>query len=80
MAKNHKDGHNFSCKRHIHVEFGFEIGFVVSENPSDLTVHKGQRGVTMATNLGTKIVINAYICISARDNGNAITDNSGFSW
>jgi len=28
FLKNHKNGHNFSCKRHIHAEFGFEIGFV----------------------------------------------------
>ena len=32
--KNHKKGHNFSCKRHIHAEFGFEIGFVLSGNSS----------------------------------------------
>ena len=33
----------------------------------------------MATNFGTKIAINAYICISTRDNGNAITYNMGLS-
>jgi len=43
-------------------------------------VHKGQRRVTMATNFGTKIVINAYKCISARANENAITYNRKFSW
>jgi len=32
----------------------------------------------MATNFGTKIAMNAYKCISARDNENAITDNRGF--
>ena len=36
-------------------------------------MHKGQRGVTMATNFGTKIDINAYKCISTRDNENVIT-------
>ena len=59
--KYHKNGHNFSCVHHIHAEIGFEIGFVLSGNSSDSTVHKGQRGVTMATNFGTKIAINAYI-------------------
>jgi len=29
-----KNGHNFSCKQHIHAEFGFEIGFVPSGNSS----------------------------------------------
>jgi len=28
--KNHKNGLNFNCKRHIHPEFGFETGFVPS--------------------------------------------------
>ena len=32
--KNHKNGHNFSCMRHIHAEFGFEMGFVPSGNSS----------------------------------------------
>jgi len=33
----------------------------------------------MATNFGTKIVINAYKCICTRDNENAITyNNEGF--
>ena len=45
----------------------------------DIPVHKGQRVVTMATNFGTKIAINAYKCISTRDNENAITDNRWFS-
>jgi len=31
----------------------------------------------MATNFGTKITINAYKCISMRDNDNAITYNKG---
>jgi len=76
--KNHKNGHNFSCKRYIHAEFGFEIGFVLSGNSPDSTVHKGQRGVTMATNFGTKIATNAHKCISTRDNENVITYNKGF--
>ena len=32
----------------------------------------------MATNFWTKIAINAYKCISARDNGKAITHNTVF--
>jgi len=32
--KYHKNGHNFSCKRHIDAEFGFEIRFVLSGNSS----------------------------------------------
>ena len=32
----------------------------------------------MATNFGTKIAINAYKCISTRDNGNVITYNGVF--
>ena len=45
----------------------------------DTPVHKGQRGVTMATNFVTKIAINAYKCISMRDSENVITYNRGFS-
>ena len=51
---------------------------MLSGNSSDSSVHKGQRVVTMATNFGTKIAINAYKCISARDNENAITYNGVF--
>jgi len=57
--------------QHIHAEFGFEIGFVPSENSSvtlPYTTYKGQRGVTITTNFGTKIAINAHKCISTRDN------------
>ena len=53
---------------------------MLSGNSSDSTVHKGQRGVTMATNFGTKIAINAYKCISMRDSEDVITYNRGFSW
>jgi len=34
----------------------------------------------MATNCGTKIAINAYKCISARDNEYVITYKRGFLW
>ena len=46
----------------------------ICDNP----LHKGQRGVTMATNFGTKIALNAYKCISMRDSKNVITYNRGF--
>ena len=39
----------------------------------DTPVHEGQSGVTMATIVGTKIAMNAYKCISPRDNENVIT-------
>jgi len=32
--KHHKNGHNFSCMRHIHAEIGFEIEFVLSGSSS----------------------------------------------
>jgi len=34
----------------------------------------------MTTNFVTKIAINAYKCISTRDDENVITYNRGFSW
>ena len=52
----------------------------IGEFICDTPVHKGQRDVTMATNFGRKIAINAYECICTRDNENAITYNRGSSW
>ena len=52
--------------------------FAIRQLICDTPVHKGQRGITTATNFGTKIAINAYKCISTRDNGNAITYNGVF--
>jgi len=46
----------------------------------DTPVHIGQRGVTMATNFGTNIAINAYKSVSTRDNEIVITYNRGLSW
>ena len=48
--------------QHIHAEFGFEIGFFLSGNSSvTLSYTRDKRAfVTMATNFGTKIAINAY--------------------
>ena len=47
----------------------------IGEFICDTPLHKGQMGITMATNFGTKIAINAYKCISTRYNENAITYN-----
>ena len=78
--RNHKNGHDFNCKRHIHAEFGFEIGFELSGNSSVTLPYTRERGVTMATNFATKIAINAYKWISTRDSENVISYNRGFSW
>ena len=62
-AKKSQNWHNFSCLQHIHAEFSFGVGFLPLGNSSvtlPYGVHKGQRGVTMATNFGTNIAINAY--------------------
>ena len=64
--------------QHIRAEFGFEIGFVLSWNSSVILPYT--RDKATATNFGTKIAINAYKCISMRDNENVITYNRGFSW
>ena len=58
----------------------FDRVCAIGEFISGTRVHKGQRGVTMATNFGTKIAIHAYKCISMRDSENVITYNRGFSW
>jgi len=47
--------------RHIHAEFGFEIVSAISEFNCDTSMHNRQRGVTKATNFGTKIAINAFL-------------------
>jgi len=64
--KSHKNGHNFSCVRHIHAhQFGFEIRFMyqnyalcINEFTCGTPIHKRQNSVTMATKFGTKIAIN----------------------
>jgi len=50
----------------------------IGEFICDTPVHKGQMGVTVATNFGTKLAINAYKCASTRDNENAVTYNGVF--
>ena len=44
----------------------------------DTPVHKGQRGVTMATNFGTKIAINAHNAFLRDINENVVTYNGVF--
>ena len=51
----------------MHTAFGFEIGFIdIGEFIFDNPVHKGQRGITMATNFGTKLAINAFLKETSR--------------
>ena len=65
--KNHKNDHNFSCKRHIHAEFGFEIGFVPSGNSSLALLYTRDKGaLPWQPILGLEIAINAYKCIYER--------------
>jgi len=55
------------------------IGYTIREVICDTPVHKGQSGVTMATNFRTKLAINAYKCISTRDSENMVTYNGVFA-
>jgi len=55
--KYHKNGHNFSCKRHIHAEFGFEIGFVLSGNSSvTLSYTRDKGALPWQPSLGIKLL------------------------
>ena len=56
----------------------FSVHVYWDELMCDTAVDTSQRGVTMATNFGTKIDINAYKWISARDNQNELTYNGVF--
>jgi len=58
--------------------FVLRLGLSIGEFICDSPVHKGQMGVTMGTNFGTKIATNAHKCISTRDNENAISYNRDF--
>jgi len=51
---------------------------MLSGNSSDSTVHKGQRGVTMATNFGTKIAINALYAFLEEITGMRLLITLGF--
>jgi len=60
--------------QHIYAEFGFETGFVPSGNSSVTLQYTGDKGeLPWQPILGTKVDINAYECISTRDNENVIT-------
>ena len=63
---------SFVCDTYMQSVFKDRV-CVISEFICDTRVHKGQRGITIATNFGTKVAISAYECISTRDNENAIT-------
>ena len=75
--KCHENGHNLSCMRHIHAEFGFEIWFLLSGNsPVTLLYTKDKRMLPWQAILD----YNCCKCISTRDNENVITYNRDFSW
>jgi len=65
--------------QHVHAGFCFDVPFVLSGNSSVTLPAQEKRGVTMATNIGTIIAINAYKCVSTRDDENVITYNIGLS-
>jgi len=66
--------------QHIRAEFLVEIGFVLSGNSSVTLSYTSDKGaLPWQPILGDKIAINAYKCISKRDNENVITYNRGFS-
>jgi len=80
-SKLAQNGRNFSCKlmQHIHAEFGFEIGFVLSRNSSVTLPYTRDKGaLPWQAIFGTELAIDAYKCISTRDNKNAITYNMVF--
>jgi len=60
-AKNHKNGHNFSCIQHRDAEFGFEIGFVPSGNSSVTLPYRKEKGCYHGNQFRTKIAINAFL-------------------
>ena len=46
-AKKSQNGHNFSCMQHIHAEFGFEIGFVLSWNSCVTLTYTREKGALL---------------------------------
>jgi len=57
--KSHKNYHNFTCVRHINAVLFRNKVSAISEFICENTLLKGQTGVTMASNFGTKIAISA---------------------
>jgi len=61
LGKNLTKIVNFTCVRHINaVLFGKRVS-AIGEFICETTLLKGQTGVTMATNFGTKIAISAFL-------------------
>jgi len=55
--KYNKNGHNFSCMQHMHAEFGFEIGFVLSGNSSVTFSYTRDKGaLPWQLSLGLKLL------------------------
>jgi len=83
LAKNHKNGHNFSCKRHIHASMH---GLFLWLGLCHWEIHlwhsrtQGTKWCYHGNQFWDKIAMNAYKCISTTDNENVITYNRGFSW
>jgi len=50
IGQKSQNGHNFTCKRHIHAEFGFQIGFVPSGNSSVTLPYTTDKGATLHGN------------------------------
>jgi len=63
--KYHKNGHNFSCMQYIDAEFGFEVGFVLSENSSaTLPYTRNKEALPWQPILGLKLLkmhINTFL-------------------
>jgi len=65
--QNDKNGHNFTCMQHTNAEFGFEVGFVLSENSSVTLPYTTDKGVLpWQPILGIEIAINAFLHELAR--------------
>jgi len=59
--KYHKNGHNFSCIQDIHAVWFWDRICSIAEFATWHFRTLGTKGVTMATNFGTKIGINAFV-------------------
>ena len=64
--------------QHINAEYGVAIGFVVLGNSSVTLLSQGTTGHYYGNQFWDKNAINAYKCISMRDNQIAITYNRVF--
>jgi len=64
--------------QHIHAEFGFEIGFVLSKNSSVTLPYIGDKGALPWQPILGQNYYNCIKCTSTRDNENVITHNGFF--